>query len=121
MSRGNNHDQRSTCQRSDKPAQTYDELQRSLIGSEYQPIRGRGQLFGFAVGTTMQLHPRNSMSITLVVVRAQMRAELMATQAWLQEQVAELRKELAAARAKLRRLRAVHCAAQTQHDSDAAP
>ena len=43
----------------------------------------------------------------------QCRAELMATQTWLQDEVAELRKELAAARAELRRLRA------TQRDPDA--
>ena len=43
----------------------------------------------------------------------QCRAELMATQSWLQDEVAELRKELAAARAELRRLRA------TQRDPDA--
>jgi hypothetical protein len=36
----------------------------------------------------------------------QCRAELMATQSWLQDEVAELRKELAAACAELRRLRA---------------
>ena len=41
------------------------------------------------------------------------RAELIATQSWLQDEVAELRKELAAARAELRRLRA------TQRDPDA--
>jgi hypothetical protein len=43
------------------------------------------------------------------------RAELMATQSWLQEEVAELRKELAAARAELHRLRAI----DTQRDPDA--
>ena len=36
----------------------------------------------------------------------QCRAELMATQSWLQDEVAELRKELAAACAELHRLRA---------------
>ena len=36
----------------------------------------------------------------------QCRAELMATESWLQDEVAELRKELAAARAELHRLRA---------------
>ena len=36
----------------------------------------------------------------------QCRAELIATQSWLQEEVAELRKGLAAARAELHRLRA---------------
>jgi hypothetical protein len=36
----------------------------------------------------------------------QCRAELMATQSWLQDEVAALRKELAAARAELDRLRA---------------
>ena len=46
----------------------------------------------------------------------QCRADLMATQAWLQDEVAELRKELAAARAELHRLRAV---AETQRDPDA--
>jgi len=46
----------------------------------------------------------------------QCRAELMATQSWLEDEVAELRKEVAAARAELRRLRAV---AETQRDSDA--
>jgi len=35
----------------------------------------------------------------------QCRAELMATQSWLEDEVAKLRKELAAARAELRRLR----------------
>ena len=44
------------------------------------------------------------------------RAELIATQSWLQDEVAELRKELAAARAELRRLRAV---AETPRDPDA--
>ena len=44
----------------------------------------------------MQLDPHNGMSIALAVVRAQMRAELMATQSWLQDEVAELRRELAA-------------------------
>jgi hypothetical protein len=34
------------------------------------------------------------------------RAELMATQSWLEDEVAKLRKELAAARAELHRLRA---------------
>ena len=43
----------------------------------------------------------------------QCRAELMATQSWLRDEVAELRKELAAARAELQRLRA------TQRDPDA--
>ena len=47
----------------------------------------------------MQPNPRTPMSIALAVVRAQMRAELMATQRWLRDEVAELRKELAAARA----------------------
>ena len=42
------------------------------------------------------------------------RAELIATQSWLQDEVAELRKELAAARAELHRLRA-----KTQRDPDA--
>ena len=46
----------------------------------------------------------------------QCRAELMATQSWLQDEVAALRKELAAARAELRRPRAV---AETQRDPDA--
>ena len=46
----------------------------------------------------------------------QCRAELMATQSWLEDEVAELRKELAAARAELDRLRT---AAKTQRDSDA--
>ena len=43
----------------------------------------------------------------------QCRAELIATQSCLQDEVAELRKELAAARAELRRLRAL------QRDPDA--
>ena len=43
----------------------------------------------------------------------QCRAELIATQSCLQDEVAELRKELAAARAELHRLRAV---AETQRD-----
>jgi hypothetical protein len=43
----------------------------------------------------------------------QCRAELMATQSWLEDEVAELRRELAAARAELHRLRAV------QRDPDA--
>ena len=63
----------------------------------------------------MQLDPRNGMSIALAVVRAQMRAELMATQSWLQDEVAELRKELAAARAELHRLGAI----DTKRDPDA--
>ena len=37
----------------------------------------------------------------------QCRAELMAIQTWLQDEVAKLRKELAAARAELHRLRAL--------------
>jgi hypothetical protein len=41
------------------------------------------------------------------------RAELMATQSWLEDEVATLRKGLAAARAELQRLRA------TQRDPDA--
>ena len=45
----------------------------------------------------------------------QCRAELMATQSWLEDEVAELRRELAAARAELERLRAV----DTQRDPDA--
>jgi hypothetical protein len=49
----------------------------------------------------------------------QCRAELMATQSWLQDEVAELRKELVAARAELHRLRAIDCAAKTQCDGDA--
>jgi hypothetical protein len=53
------------------------------------------------------------LSIALAVVRAQMRAELIATQSWLRDEVAELRKELAAARAELHRLRAA------QRDPDA--
>jgi len=47
------------------------------------------------------------------------RAELIATQSWLQDEVAELRKELAAARAGLHRLRAIDCAAITQRDPEA--
>jgi len=43
----------------------------------------------------------------------QCRAELMATQSWLRDEVAELRKELAAARADLHGLRAA------QRDPDA--
>jgi len=45
----------------------------------------------------------------------QCRAELMATQTWLRDEVAKLRKELAAARAELRRLRAI----DTKRDPDA--
>ena len=45
----------------------------------------------------------------------QCRAELMATQSWLRDEVAELRKELAAARAELHRLRAI----DTQRGPDA--
>jgi len=47
----------------------------------------------------------------------QCRVELMATQSWLEveDEVAKLRKELAAARAELRRLRAI----ETQRDPDA--
>ena len=40
---------------------------------------------------------------------------MMATQSWLQDEVAKLRKELAAARAELHRLRAI----DTQRDPDA--
>jgi len=47
----------------------------------------------------------------------QCRAELMATQSWLEDEVAELRRELAAARAELYRLRAI----DTQRDPDARP
>ena len=43
-------------------------------------------------------------------------AELMATQSWLEDEVAKLRKELAAARAELHRLQA---AAKAQRDPDA--
>ena len=64
----------------------------------------------------MQLDPHNGMSIALAVVRAQMRAELMATQSWLQDEVAKLRKELAAARAELHRLSA---GANSGRDPDA--
>jgi hypothetical protein len=46
----------------------------------------------------------------------QCRAELIAMQSWLQDEVAELRKEIAAAGAELHRLRAV---AETQRDPDA--
>jgi len=45
----------------------------------------------------------------------QCRAELLATQSWLEDEVAELREELAAARAELERLRAI----DTQRDPDA--
>ena len=45
----------------------------------------------------------------------QCRAELMATQSWLEDEVVELRKELAAARAELHRLRAI----DTNRDPDA--
>jgi len=45
----------------------------------------------------------------------QCRAESTATQSWLEDEVAELREELAAARAELHRLRAV---AETQRDPD---
>ena len=45
----------------------------------------------------------------------QCRAELMDMQSWLQHEVTELNKELAAARAELERLRAV----DTQRDPDA--
>ena len=43
------------------------------------------------------------------------RAELLATQTWLQDEVAALRKQLAAARAQLDRLRDI----ETQRDPDA--
>ena len=59
------------------------------------------------------------MSIGFAVACAQMRAELMATQSWLQDEAAKLRKELAAARAELHRLRAIGCAAKTQRDPEA--
>jgi hypothetical protein len=49
----------------------------------------------------------------------QCRAELMATQSWLEDELAKLRKELAAARAELHRLRAIGCAAKTQRDPEA--
>jgi len=49
----------------------------------------------------------------------QCRAELMATQSWLEDEVAKLHKELAAARAELHRLRAIDCAAKTQRDPEA--
>jgi len=45
----------------------------------------------------------------------QCRAELMATQSWLRDEVAELRRERAAARAELHRLRAI----DTKRDPDA--
>jgi len=59
------------------------------------------------------------MSIGFAVACAQMRAELMATQSWLEDEVAELRKELAAAHAELRRLHAIDCAAKMQRDPEA--
>ena len=49
----------------------------------------------------------------------QCRAELIATESWLQDEVAELHKRLAAASAELRRLRAIDRAAKTQRDPDA--
>jgi hypothetical protein len=49
----------------------------------------------------------------------QCRAEIDGHAGWLQDEVAELRKELAAARAELHRLRAIDCAAKTQCDGDA--
>ena len=55
------------------------------------------------------------MSIGFAIACAQMRAELMATQSWLEDEVAELRKELAAARAELHRPRAI----DTKRDPDA--
>ena len=64
----------------------------------------------------MLLDPRNGISIAFAVVRAQMRAELLATQSWLRDEVAELRKELVAACAELRRLGAT---AKARHDPDA--
>ena len=48
----------------------------------------------------------------------QCRAELMATQSWLEDELAKLRKELAAARAELHRLRAIECAAKMQRECD---
>ena len=45
----------------------------------------------------------------------QCRAELMATQSWREDELAKLRKELAAACAELHRLRAI----ETQRDPDA--
>ena len=51
--------------------------------------------------------------LLLIEAVRQCRAELMGTQKWLRDEVAELRKELAAARAELHRLRA------TQRDPDA--
>jgi len=59
----------------------------------------------------MQLETR----LLLMEAIRQCRAELMATQSWLQDEVAELRKELAAARAQLDRLRAI----DTQRDPNA--
>ena len=56
------------------------------------------------------------MSIGFAIACAQMRAELMATQSWLQDEVAKLRKELAAARAELHRLSA---GANSGRDPDA--
>ena len=49
----------------------------------------------------------------------QCRAELMATESWLQDEVAELRNELAAARAELHRSHAIDCAVKTSRDPDA--
>ena len=49
----------------------------------------------------------------------QCRAELIATESWLEDEVAELRKGLAAARAELRRLRAIDSAAKTERNPDA--
>jgi hypothetical protein len=45
----------------------------------------------------------------------------MATTSWLQDEVAALRKELAAARVELQHLRAIDCAAKMQRDPDATP
>ena len=42
----------------------------------------------------MLLDPRNGISIAFAVVRAQMRAELLATQSWLRDEVAELHHQL---------------------------
>ena len=67
----------------------------------------------------MQPETRWAFLIGYALAVRQCRAELMATQSWLENEVAELGKELAAAHAELHRLHANDCAAKTQRDPDA--
>ena len=88
--------------------------------SDLSPQSGRKRTLDWVAVNRdfMSTHPQSMQPETrLLLMEAirQCRAELMATQSWLRDEVAELRKELAAARAELHRLRAI----DTQRDPDA--